>query len=173
MPDGSFWVSDEYGPFVTHFDSEGREISRLSPFDGALPAELAHRVPNRGMEGLTITPDGKTLVGMMQSALQQTDLPAGTDAKKIVPTRIVTYGLYTHQVHEYLFLLDEPATLKTANSEITAISNTTFLIDERDGNFPSATGYKKLWKVSLEGATDVGPQAKVAGATYKVPRAAC
>jgi hypothetical protein len=166
LPDGSFWISDEYGPFVTHFDSEGREISRLSPFDGALPAELAHRVPNRGMEGLTITPDGKTLVGMMQSALQQTDLPAGTDAKKIVPTRIVTYGLYTHKVHEYLFLLDEPATLKTANSEITAISNDTFLIDERDGNFPSATGYKKLWKVSLEGATDVGPQAKVAGATY-------
>ena len=165
LPDGSFWVSDEYGPFVTHFNSEGREISRLSPFGGGLPAELAKRVPNRGMEGLTITPDGKTLVGMMQSALQQTDLE-GSDAKKLVPTRIVTYGLYTHQVHEYLFLLDEPATLKTADSEITAISNDTFLIDERDGNFPSATGYKKLWKVSLEGATDVGPSAHVSGATY-------
>jgi hypothetical protein len=166
MPDGSFWVSDEYGPFITHFTAEGREISRLSPYDGSLPQELQKRVPNRGMEGLTITPDGKTLVGMMQSALQQSDLPAGTDGKKLVPTRIVTYGLYTHQVHEYLFLLDEPASLKTANSEITAISNNTFLIDERDGNFPSATGYKKLWKVSLEGATDVGPQAKVTGASY-------
>ncbi|MBN9621670.1 MAG: esterase-like activity of phytase family protein [Actinobacteria bacterium] len=170
MPDGSFWVSDEYGPFITHFNSEGREISRLSPYDGSLPAELQKRVPNRGMEGLTITPDGRTLVGMMQSALQQTDLPVeggkAYDAKKLVPTRIVTYGLYTHQVHEYLFLLDEPASLKTANSEITAISNNTFLIDERDGNFPSATGYKKLWKVSLEGATDVGPSAHVSGATY-------
>src|SRR6201996_473427 len=71
MPDGSFWVSDEYGPFITHFTAEGREISRLSPYDGTLPVELAKRVPNRGMEGLTITPDGKTLVGMMQSALQQ------------------------------------------------------------------------------------------------------
>jgi phytase-like protein/Big-like domain-containing protein len=166
MPDGSFWVSDEYGPFITHFTSSGREISRLSPYDGTLPVELKNRVANRGMEGLTITPDGKTLVGMMQSALQQSDLPAGTDGKKLVPTRIVTYGLYTHEVHEYLFLLDEPAALKTANSEITAISNNTFLIDERDGNFPSATGYKKLWKVSLEGATDVGPGAKVPGATY-------
>jgi hypothetical protein len=166
MPDGSFWVSDEYGPFITHFTAEGREITRLSPYEGTLPAELKNRVANRGMEGLTITPDGKTLVGMMQSALQQPDLPAGTDGKKQVPTRIVTYGLYTHQVHEYLFLLDEPAALKTANSEITAISNTTFLIDERDGNFPSATGYKKLWKVNIEGATDVGPQAHVSGATY-------
>jgi hypothetical protein len=166
LPDGSFWVSDEYGPFITHFDSEGREIQRLSPFNGALPAELAHRVPNRGMEGLTITPDGKTLVGMMQSALQQTDLE-GSDAKKLAPTRIVTYGLYTHQVHEYLFLLDEPAALKTANSEITALSNNTFLIDERDSGFPSPTGYKKLWEVNLEGATDVGPSAHVTGAEYK------
>jgi hypothetical protein len=167
MPDGSFWVSDEYGPFITHFDSEGREVQRLSPFNGALPAELAHRVPNRGMEGLTLTPDGKTLVGMMQSGLQQADLPAGADGKKNTPTRIVTYNLYTHQVHEYLFMLDEPGPLKTANSEITALSDNTFLIDERDSLFPSATGYKKLWEVNLEGATDVGPQAHVQNAVYK------
>jgi len=165
MPDGSFWVSDEYGPFITRFDSEGREISRLSPYDGSLPRELASRVPNRGLEGLTVTPDGKTLVAIMQSALQQPDL-TGFDAKKLVPTRIVTYGLYSHQVHEYLFLLDEPAKSKVANSEITALSNTTFLIDERDGNFPAAGGYKKLWKVDITGATDVGPSAKVPGASY-------
>ena len=168
MPDGSFWVSDEYGPFVTHFTSQGKEISRLSPFKTgpeALPAELKNRVPNRGMEGLTITPDGHTLVGMMQSSLQQADLE-GANAKKDTPTRIVTYNLFTHQTHEYLFLLDEPATTGVANSEITALSNNTFLIDERDSGFPSATGYKKLWEVNLEGATDVGPQAKVTGADY-------
>jgi Esterase-like activity of phytase/Bacterial Ig domain len=175
MPDGSFWVSDEYGPYITHFNSQGIEIQRLTSFkepnnpvaSQVLPEELKNRVPNRGMEGLTITPDGKTLVGMMQSALQQPDLPAGGNGKKDTPTRLVTYNLYTHQVHEYLFLLDEPASLSTANSEITALSNNTFLIDERDSGFPSATGYKKLWEVNLEGATDVGPQAKVTGATYR------
>lgn len=174
MPDGTFWVSDEYGPFITHFTSTGKEIQRLSPFAepknpvsaDVLPAELAKRYPNRGMEGLTLTPDGSTLVGMMQSSLEQTDLE-GANAKKDTPTRIVTYNLHTHAVHEYLFLLDEPATTGVANSEITALSNSTFLIDERDSGFPSATGYKKLWEVSLEGATDVGPSAKVSGATYK------
>jgi hypothetical protein len=69
------------------------------------------------MEGLTLTPDGHTLVGMMQSSLQQADLE-GSNAKKDTPTRIVTYNLYTHQTHEYLFLLDEPATTGVANSEI-------------------------------------------------------
>ena len=39
MPDGTFWVSDEYGPFITHFDRNGRQLQRLSPFDGSLPKE--------------------------------------------------------------------------------------------------------------------------------------
>ncbi len=30
MPDGSFWVSDEYGPFITHFTAQGVEIQRAS-----------------------------------------------------------------------------------------------------------------------------------------------
>lgn len=37
-----------------------------------LPQEFSYRRANRGMEGLTITPDQKTLVGIMQSTM---DLP--------------------------------------------------------------------------------------------------
>jgi Esterase-like activity of phytase/Bacterial Ig domain len=165
MPDGTFWVSDEYGPFVTHFSSRGRALQRLSPLDGSLPRELANRVPNRGLEGLTVTPNGRTLVAMMQSALQQPDIGTA-NAKNIVPLRIVTYDLRTHALHEYLYLLHDPKTNGTAVSEITALSNTQFLVDERDGNFPGPGVYKKLWKIDLTGATDVGPSALVAGATY-------
>ncbi len=165
LPDGTFWVSDEYGPFITHFDKFGKAISRLSPFDGTLPAELAHRVPNRGLEGLTITPDGKTLVAIMQSSLQQTDLN-GANPKKLTPLRIVTYSVKTHVEHEYLYLLDNPATTGTAVSEITALSSTTFIVDERDGNFPGVGVYKKLWKINISGATDIGPASTVVGATY-------
>jgi hypothetical protein len=168
LPDGTFWVSDEYGPFITRFDSRGRAIERLSPFNGSLPAELRFRVPNRGMEGLTITPDGKELVGLMQSALQQNDLN-GSNAKNLVPTRIVTYNLRTHAIHEYLYLLHDPKTNGTANSELTALSDTTFLVDERDGNFPGPNVYKKLWKIDITGATDVGPNEAVPGATYNGP----
>jgi hypothetical protein len=163
MPDGTFWVSDEYGPFITHFDRNGRAIQRLSPFDGSLPAELANRVPNKGMEGLTITPDGRTLVGMMQSALQQPDVTAKT--ANITTLRIVTYDLRTRATHEYIYLLDAPQTNSGAVSEITALSNTTFLVDERDGNFEPGA-YKKLFKIDLTGATDVGPTSTVPGATY-------
>ena len=78
----------------------------------------------------------------------------------------MTYDLRTRALHEYLFLLDDPKAEGTAVSEIAAVSNDTFLVDERDGNFPAAGGYKKLWKISLDGATDVGPRRYVQGAIY-------
>jgi hypothetical protein len=163
LPDGTFWVSDEYGPFITHFDGRGRAIGRLSPFDGSLPAELANRVPNKGMEGLTVTPDGGTLVGIMQSALQQPDLTKKPG--NVTTLRIVTYDLRTHAAREYLYLLDDPKVNSGAVSEITALSPTTFLVDERDGNFEPGA-YKKLFKIDFSHATDVGPKASVPGATY-------
>ncbi|MEU6771763.1 esterase-like activity of phytase family protein [Streptomyces sp. NPDC046759] len=165
MRDGTFWVSDEYGPYITHFGRDGRAIGRLSPFDGSLPAELRNRVPNKGMEGLTVTPDGHTLVGIMQSALQAPDLPGSVKVKHVPTLRIVTYDLRTHATHEYVYLLDDPKTNSGAVSEITALSSTRFLVDERDGNTEPGA-YKKLFAIDLSGATDVGPASTVAGAAY-------
>ncbi len=164
LADGTFWVSDEYGPYVTHFDADGYEIGRLTPYMdsvdnashtivGYLPAELAKRLKNKGMEGLTVTPDGKTLVGVMQSALQMPDL-GSTKAAGVAATRIVTIDLATYATKQYLYLLDDPLTTGDANSEITAISNTQFLVDERDGNFePNA--HKTLYLADISGATDI------------------
>jgi uncharacterized repeat protein (TIGR01451 family) len=172
LPDGTFWVSDEYGPFITHFDATGLELQRLSPLDGSLPVELARRRSNRGMEGLTITPDGTMLVGVLQSALEQPDnleqpgdIPV--DPTKVAPVRIVTYTLATGVVREYLYLLENPNTNnKVVTSEITALSNTTFLVDERDNGFPPSA-FKKVFLIDISGATDVGPLSAVAGSTYE------
>ncbi|WP_022882851.1 esterase-like activity of phytase family protein [Gryllotalpicola ginsengisoli] len=162
--DGTFWVSDEYGPYIVHFDSTGKEIGRLSPYDGTLPAELKFREPNKGMEGLTVTPDGKTLVGIMQSALT-IDSDHQAKSKNIPFTRIVTYDLKTKAVHEYAYVLDDPATTGTAVSEITAVSATKFLVDERDGNMEPGA-YKKIYEIDLSKATDIGPDANVENAHY-------
>ncbi|ABY24252.1 3-phytase precursor [Renibacterium salmoninarum ATCC 33209] len=165
MADGTFYVSDEYGPFIVHFAADGREIGRMSPFGAGLPAKLANRTPNQGMEGLTITPDGSTLVGIMQSGLNQPDLAKGVSAKKVAPTRIVTIGLNDQSVHEYLVMLENPGSTKDAVSEITALSATEFLIDERDGLMQPG-GRKLFYNVDLKDATDVGPAATVAGTSY-------
>ena len=175
MPDGTFWVSDEYGPYITHFDQWGHALQRLSPLNGTLPPELQLRVANRGMEGLTVTPDGKELVGD-HAVITTAARLAGGNAKKLTPLRIVTYNLKTHDEHEYLYLLHDPATNGTAVSELTALSDTTFLVDERDGCFPGKPGlnpplsgaaptvcattptgasFKQLFKIDISGATDI------------------
>jgi hypothetical protein len=131
MSDGTFWISDEYGPSLVHFDANGKEIERLSPFNGSLARALSLRSPNQGMEGLTITPDGSTLVGIMQSPLKTPGLEGS--AKSVPLARIVTVNLTTKAVKEYLYPLANPAETKVAASEITALSDTQFLVDERDG----------------------------------------
>ena len=108
------------------------------------------------MEGLTITPDGKTLVGMMQSPLNNGFTSNGTN-NATTPVRIVTYTPATGETHEYLYLLNRPVTpANTSVSEIMALTNTTFLVDERDGDYTPG-GTKKLYTIDLAGATDVGP----------------
>ena len=164
MPDGTFWVSDEYGPFLVHFDAEGKELERLSPFNGSLPRELSLRSANQGMEGLTITPDGSTLVGIMQSALKTPGLEGS--AKSVPLARIVTVNLATKAVKEFLYPLANPQETKVAVSEITALSDTEFLIDERDGELLPG-GNKKIYVADISAATDVGPASTVPGSTYK------
>jgi len=165
MPDGTFWVSDEYGPFVVHFDANGKELERFSPFDGTLPKELSRRGPNRGMEGLTITPDGGTLVGIMESALNTPGLAGPSESVPV--TRIVTLNLANRgDVREYLYPLANPQRTKVVVSDIAAVSATTFLIDEHD-NEPQPNGDKKIYVADISRATDVGPRSTVPGASYQ------
>ncbi len=43
LPDGTFWVSDEYGPHIVHFDATGKTIERINPFGSAVPAGAKFR----------------------------------------------------------------------------------------------------------------------------------
>ncbi len=159
MPDGTFWVSDEYGPHIVQFDATGREIARINPFatdprnraGRVLPAELARRWPNRGMEGLTITPDGRTLVGIMQSNLYNPTRDIGP----INLTRIVTVNIETGATAQYLYRQDANG---LANSEIVALTATRFAVIERDTNFfgiTPGTVRKNVYVVDISAATNV------------------
>jgi hypothetical protein len=116
-------------------------------------AELANssgRLSNKGMEGLALTPDGKTLVGIMQSPLIQD----GGKNEKI--TRIVTIDIATGATKQFGYKLDDK---KNSISEIVAINDHEFLVDERDskglGDGSSAV-FKKIFKIDLNNATEIG-----------------
>jgi len=161
----SVFISDEYGPYVYQFDRKtGKRIrsfvlpgnlaiSTLSPQkDVEIASNTVGRVTNKGMEGLALTPDGKTLVGIMQANLEQ-------DKKKSL--RIITIDIKSGATHEYAYLLTDGSGV----SEIVAVNNHQFLVDERDGSgladtplltdTASAAGIKKLYLIDLTGAQDV------------------
>ncbi len=154
VSDGTFWVSDEYGPHIVHYSSDGVELERINPFAADdrnlydLPAEFGNRWANRGMEGLTITPDESTLVGIMQSSL---DNP---DRNRTDMTRIVTVDLATGAISQYLYRQEKGS---NSNSAIKAISDTQFLVLERDGAFFGKTGaaQKQVYKIDISNATDL------------------
>lgn len=105
--DGTFWVSDEYGPYVYQFSKKGRMLQAIMPPDAYIPHRngsvsfSANSPPlydptkkvipadpedgrnnNQGLEGLTISSDGDTLYTMMQSALNQEGGPSNPNRRQ-------------------------------------------------------------------------------------------
>ncbi len=156
LSDGTFWISDEYGPHMVHYDANGKEIGRINAFPKDsrnthfLPLEFGNRRANRGMEGLAITPDEKTLVGIMQSTMYN----PSKKVKKLDITRIVTVNLESGKISQYLYRQEKA---QNSNSEIVAVGPTEFLVIERDGKFIKDTPnpMKRVYKIDLSTGTDL------------------
>jgi len=159
------YISDEYGPYVYEFDRlsgirlrafklpDYLFVSNLKPVGAdEISGNTSGRTANKGMEGLAITPDGKTLVGIMQAALIQDAAQGGAAAKLL---RIEMIDIRSGKtVHEYAYLL----TTGSGVSEIVALNNHEFLVDERDGKGrgdDSVAKVKQIFKIDLTNAVDV------------------
>ena len=178
----SVFISDEYGPYLYQFDRlTGLRLrafrlpsNLFSPVLSSMGAveissNTTGRVANKGMEGLAITPDGKTLVGIMQNALIQ-DAALGGVAKNLL--RIVTVDIRSGATHEYGYLL----TTGSGVSEILALNQHEFLVDERDGKGRGDNGskakVKQIFKIDLAGAVDITDMDGLTATTHLVPKSA-
>jgi hypothetical protein len=146
MADGTFWVSDEYGPSLLHLDAGGRTLERINPFSGQrrLPAVLLRRRPNRGIEGLAVTPDQRRLVAALETPL---DNPrAAGRASRIA--RIFTFEVATGETRQYAYVLERAGLTRNG---MAAISQTQFLILERDDKFPGDSAdpstFKRVYRI--------------------------
>jgi hypothetical protein len=163
------FITDEYGPFVYQFDRDsGRRVraftlpakfavqNQFPVGDSEISGNTSGRVANKGMEGLAITPDGKYLIGAMQSPLIQ---DGGTNAAF---TRIAKIDIRSGAVREYAYELTNIGTAAKPKygtiSEILAINNDEFLVDERDGKGlgdNSKAAIKQIFRISLKDAPEV------------------
>src|SRR5499427_2334066 len=163
------FISDEYGPYIYQFDRRTGErvrsfklpdkyaVSHLSPVGATeISGNTSGRVANKGMEGLAISPDGRMLVGIMQRPLIQDGGTGGAN------TRIVTIDVRTGATHEYAYEFTNIGTAAKPKfgtaSDIVAINDHEFLVDERDGNGlgdDSTAVFKKLFRIDIAGAQEV------------------
>lgn len=162
LDDGSFWVTDEYGPSLLHIDPSGSTTERISPFSAgrSLPAVFVRRRPNRGIESLAVTPDQRQLVAVFETPLDNPK--AAGRASRL--TRIFTFDLATGQTRQFAYLLEK---VGVTHNGLAAISSTEFLILERDDKFPGDSAdpstFKRVYRIDLSQATDLSDSANGSG----------
>ncbi|EIM83805.1 uncharacterized protein STEHIDRAFT_148606 [Stereum hirsutum FP-91666 SS1] len=101
--DGTFWMSDEYGPYIYKFSSSGSLIKAIQPSAAILPLDKkgnvnftsavdpkTGRAVNQGFEGLTTDSSHNTLYALLQSATIQ---DGGDDDMTSRYTRLVAFDV--------------------------------------------------------------------------------
>ena len=162
---GHLFISDEYGPHVMEFSPDGKLIRELEiparfcvqhpccPSDEENKTNETGRSANRGMEGLAVSGDGKTLIGLMQSPLLQdcerTDLASKPNG---LNCRMLECAIDGTSSRELLYHLDEES---NKLNEALMVGEDSLIVIERDGAPGADARYKRLMLVSTNGASDI------------------
>jgi hypothetical protein len=177
---GRLLVSDEYGPSLLEFSRSGQLLRRFVTPPNLLPrnatsgvvnfagdtGNTAGKRTNRGFEGLAISPDGRTVYAMLQSAMLD---EGGSNG---IYNRIVAFDARTARAKaQYAYRMDGSSQGRGI-SALVAINDTDFLVLERNNrgigvDSEITPANKKVFRISLTGATDVsGIDLDAPGATF-------
>ncbi|KAI1798159.1 esterase-like activity of phytase-domain-containing protein [Ganoderma leucocontextum] len=173
--DGTFWTSDEYGPYIYLFNGKGGLVQAIEPPKAITPfinGQLnftsdtdpdTGRSGNQGFEGLTLSADGNTIYALLQSATIQ---DGGGDKSTSRYTRLVAFNISAPLaakpplVGEWVVPLPQTNKGKTiASSELHLVSKNVFLALSRDsyghGGSDSESSYKQADLIDITNATDI------------------
>lgn len=167
---GNFLVSDEYGPSVREFDRNGNllrtfatpanlvpKVGAATDFASTPPTLTKGREPNRGFEGLAISPDGKYAYAMLQNGAIQ---DGWTASGRGTYTRIVKFDIDSGQaVGQYAYKLESSGQGRGI-SALVAINDHEIDVLERNNRgigvgANQASPDKNVFRIDLAGATDV------------------
>jgi hypothetical protein len=160
-PDGKhLWICDEYGPYLIKVAVDsGRIAAKFAPGSG-LPEVIQFRQPNRGCEGLAITPGGK-LVMAIQSILEMPDVGSGGSARhtgKAPFTRLVEFNPATGATRMFAYPHDVARYGKSKDAkigDIVALSDTRFVLIEQGKFKADGEVHNLLVAVDVAQATDL------------------
>jgi hypothetical protein len=181
--DGTFWLPDEYRPAIYHFSKHGRLLERFVPIGThaaageptpvagtagkfgieALPAVIAQRRQNRGMEAIAIQ-NGK-VYAFVQSPIRNPATLSNGALNGMQNVRLVEFDPATRTTRQFVYLMDNPPAVGADDTradkigDMTAVPGGGFLVVERDDDSvlkdAIETITKKVYAASLTGATDI------------------
>jgi glycerophosphoryl diester phosphodiesterase len=135
--DGTFWIGDEFGPFLLHADASGRLLAPPYDVEGLRsPDHPAGQVPDagaasaatvkrsRGFEGLALHADGARLIALLESG--PVGDPPGT-------TRLLEFDLAAQRFtgRQWTYRMNSPGANVT---ELVAYAPDRYLAIERDNS---------------------------------------
>ncbi len=165
---GHLFISDEYGPSLLEFARFGQLLRRypipanLLPRDAVTGAvnhandngNTAGKRTNRGFEGLAISPDGRTVFAMLQSAMLDEGGGSG------VFNRIVAYDWPGGRIKTQVAYQMDGSSQGRGISALVALNANEMLVLERNNrglgvDANTASPNKKVFRIDLRGASDV------------------
>lgn len=142
MPDGTYWIGDEFGPWLLHFSAKGRLLQAPIALDGVRAPEnpyLNGAQPNiassKGFEGLVRSVDGRHLYPLLEGTVTG-DTPGDLRFSEFDLRR----GKYTGQ--RYVYRLESTA---NAIGDAIAVDRHRFLVIERDGGQGDTAKFKRIY----------------------------
>lgn len=169
--DGSFWIGEEFGPFLLHFSAQGRllEAPYPTPNPGAEEPVMSPQNPamlaaapqpgetttatlptSRGFEGMAINPAGTRLHPLLEGTVVGD--PAGT-------LRVYTFDLASNSYRDEVayYRLENP---EHAIGDVAVVNENEYLVIERDGESGAEARFKKIYKIDLSRTNQEGVVAK-------------
>lgn len=149
VKDGSFWVGEEFGPFLLHFDAEGTLLEKPVSLDGAKspqnpylqPGETPRVRASRGFEALAASANGRYLYPIVEgSYADDADL-----RRREIHEFDTKRGAYTGRTWSYQ-TDQEPNVIGDAFT----VKNDVLLVVERDDFEGEQAVTKRVYQVDLK-----------------------
>jgi glycerophosphoryl diester phosphodiesterase len=146
--DGSFWIGEEFGPFIVHVDRTGKVLAAPYEFpDGKspanpllLPGEAARVRSSGGFEAMAMSQDGRYLYPIVENSFVDDPLPR----RRFIYEFDTRMGHYTGTTWQY-----EVDTDDNLVGDAFTVRNGVLTVIERDNFEGPASVTKRLYRVDL------------------------
>ena len=147
-PDGTFWIGEEFGPFILHVDRTGKVLAApyelpdgKSPQNPFLqPGEVARVRPSRGFEAMAMAQDGRYLYPVVEGSFTDDPLPR----RRFIYEFDTRKGRYTGTTWQYQVDTDDNVV-----GDAFTVRKGILTVIERDDFEGPASVTKRLYRVDL------------------------